>query len=499
MLAITVQADLAGSKHVSGDLVLIISLETYQATSWPRLAYAQTSSKWLLERFREAGIPSERLLNWENGEATLTTLRSRLGKLSERFPSVTTLHILWIGHAWSRAGRNALVCWDTQPDDLEATSLPLTELCNAISKFPCQERVLYLETGRLVQPPIAGKVATDWYIDLDALEAVLPAGAVALTATSGAEVAQLDPVAKRRVWLDRLGRGLSGEAANSEGTITVLGLANYLQEELPRALRQVLSSPATQSPTWLGTQPGLRLRQLPPPKASVLDLTQLRRVVFRAETHQRIKQLRGFQPGHHLPERLTAAAERFLARIAQEDLRDDLDVIFDAIREHLGYKRKDLEAAVETDGTGFIRTPAFDYLVRIRLDPEDPTQAIWQHELTQLSDPDLLHTTGFEAVFGNRFDHLLLEWAEPLDLFALVDRLEEQPVSGRRVRLASDGRACTITLEGFTGAIHLQPEQLRIDGQSSQGCWGLLERFFVFEQAMRTGGQETRPRLTEHE
>ena len=50
-----------------------------------------------------------------------------------------------------------------------------------------------------------------------------------------------------------------------------------------------------------------------------------------------------------------------------DDLRAQVEETYNALREHLGFKRRDLESTVGSDGLGFIRTPAFDFTVGSRL------------------------------------------------------------------------------------------------------------------------------------
>src|SRR5262249_2494044 len=138
------------------------------------------------------------------------------------------------------------------------------------------------------------------------------------------------------------------------------------------------------------------------PPAAKLDLKQLKRVVFRGETRDRMKNLAGFQKSFKLPDAATSSAQKWTHRLAADDLRARLEDIYNAIREHLGFKRKDLETTLSADGLGFIRTPSFDFTMSVSLDPDEPTNVIWRSEVSQVSDPEILRAEGFRKVFGGR-------------------------------------------------------------------------------------------------
>ena len=148
----------------------------------------------------------------------------------------------------------------------------------------------------------------------------------------------------------------------------------------------------------------------------------------------------------------------------------------------MAFKRKDLEASTENDGSGFIRTPMFDYTIAARLDPADPSTVIWRREVSNLQDPEIVQGSAFGAVFGNTFDRLVFEFATPLDVAGLVDRIEDEAPAGVKVRLSSDESVCTITLVGFAGGITIDRETLQIEGRQSQTTATLIQQFFEFQR-----------------
>src|SRR5262249_8505619 len=153
--------------------------------------------------------------------------------------------------------------------------------------------------------------------------------------------------------------------------------------------------------------PALRARR----EAAGLVGAQLERIVLWSETRSRVKELAGFQKTHSVPDRVRPATVRFTAAVARDDIRADLDAVSAAVREHLGYRRKDVTLTPPTEGAGALRTPEFDYLVSVALAEDDPATVVWRREVTYLAAPDVLRKPAFRAAFGSGFQALSFEYA----------------------------------------------------------------------------------------
>jgi hypothetical protein len=263
-----------------------------------------------------------------------------------------------------------------------------------------------------------------------------------------------------------------------------VSLQRHIEDALPRLLRKHFAANTAQTPQLFGGQNAGRVIAdltplLGPKTGGLLDPQRLKRVSFRTDTSGRVKDLSGFRKTFKLPDYAGPSARKFIAKCATDDVRADLDAVFEACREHLGYKRKDMEASVGSDGFGALRTPDFEYTVTPELDPADPTQVNWRRELSGLSDIGFVHGAGFQAVFGRTFDQLAFEFAVPVDVSDLVDRLEDVPLTGVKVMVDSDGAECEITLSGFAGAVRVGRNRLTVRGRGANAA-GLLDQLLAF-------------------
>ncbi|HKB04973.1 MAG TPA: hypothetical protein VKD90_22310 [Gemmataceae bacterium] len=413
--------------------------------------------------------------------ATRSAAESRLRRLGQSLVSADTVWFVFAGPAFAEDGRGFLACADTLADDRAATALAVADVFRLLSATGATVRFLLDAPG----------------LDEDELADLFPASGpqVALTASEADQPSHA--AAGRRLWLQMVGDALAGQAPDAlvGDQLTAGSLRDWTRKELPRAVRKVISSPRKQTPQLFGPEDAV-LTTLPatanrPEKR--LDLKQLRRIVFRGETRDKVKALSGFQKNFKVPEAATPSAQKWTYRMAADDLRAEVEETYNALREHLGFKRKDLESTVGSDGFGFIRTPSFDFSVSVSLDPDDPSSVVWRREVSQVTDPDVLRADGFRRVFGGNLDTLQFDFEKPIDVEDLVDRIEDDPPVGVKVRVASDASACDVTVQGFAGRIHVERACLRVEGRPGLSPDSLVEQFFAFQS--RFGGKKGLPAL----
>jgi hypothetical protein len=193
----------------------------------------------------------------------------------------------------------------------------------------------------------------------------------------------------------------------------------------------------------------------------------------------RVKELRGFAKGHAVPDRASAAARKFIARLAADDIQADLEKTYQSLRESYGFKRRQLESS-HADGNGVIRTPRFVYSISVACDPGDAAVVVWRREISSLRDPLVVRSPEFHDVFGTQFSSLVFEFSEPIDVAELVDRLEEEERPGVKLSCASDASWCEIAVKGFHNAIRVDRTNLIIDGPNSSSAASLLDQFLLF-------------------
>ena len=95
---------------------------------------------------------------------------------------------------------------------------------------------------------------------------------------------------------------------------------------------------------------------------------------------------------------------------------------------------------------------------------------------------DLLSVWRVLAAFGSAFQALSFEYAGGLDVEGLVDRLEDEPPAGVRVRCAADASWCELELTGFPGTVRVERNRLDVVGRRFAGANALWAAFEAFQR-----------------
>ena len=471
--------------------ILSVGIDKYLDPHWGGVPYAETGATEIAKAFGNYTL----LLG---SQATKTVIESKLRKIKKSAKVGDTVVVWFAGRGFSKGTRGYLATWDTQTDDPAETSLSLRDLLKDLSASKASHIVVLLDVG--IGPERAG---FDSHLDEAELRNLFEDSAKAVcvtTCTPGEEstsAGNWKAGTATRLILDAL-TGQARKATTKAGTVTALTLHDYLGDELPRSLRKHFDHGVRQTPRLYGEQnAGAVLIDLAPllgaGNATLLDPERLKRVVFRTESGGRVKDISGFRKTFQLPESASPSARKFIAKCATDDLREDLNRLYEAAREHLGYKRKDIDTAIDAEGIGTLRTPDFEYTIRLTLDNDDPTQVTWRREVGAFSDPGFLRGPGFKSLFGNLFDQLVFEFDQPVDVEAWIDRLEDKPQRGVKLHIESDGSACDVTLAGFAGRVRIERTALTVRGRGHDSA-GLLDQFLAFLKNFGGLGEKLRLR-----
>jgi hypothetical protein len=458
-----------------------MSAGSYQGEGLASLPHADADAAALARALEALGFARGQQVLLAGAQATRTAAESKLRKLTAALGPGDALYVFYAGHAYTHAGRTYLTCADSQADDLPATTLPLRSLLDPLATAAAGgTAVLFLDASGGGLPPEAESELRDFFA---------AGNAVCLASCRPGEGSHSSGRLKHGIWAYHLLEALAGDAplALENGRLlTAASLQAHLGAEVERTLRKTFQDARAQTPCLYGPE-GRRfvvadVAPLLAGREGNADprYQQLKRGSLRTETTAKVKSLSGFRKFHHVPEHVSSWARQFVAEVAAEDVKADVDAVYSAIREQLGYKRRDVEAGVE-QGCGFVRTPDFDYQVSVTLDDEGPTEVVWRREVVHIRTPEVVLGEGFQSVFGGSFDTLLFEFAGPFDVRAWVDRVEDEAPEGVQLRCASDCSLCEISAAGFPGTIRLRPDRVEIQGRRSLRSADLAEALSRFQ------------------
>ena len=176
----------------------------------------------------------------------------------------------------------------------------------------------------------------------------------------------------------------------------------------------------------------------------------------------RVKSLSGWKKTDRAPDPASGRAQEYIAGISAGELKQDLDSVYNTLKQAFGFKRRDLSVAEPADGTGTITTPFFSYSISIALNPADPAEAIWTKTVDNIQEPKQVVSAPFAQVFDGVFRMLRFSLTNPVDLNDCIDTLEDAEIDNLDVSYDRDATYCELRFAGATGAIRITADSLSI-------------------------------------
>lgn len=461
-------------------IAVLIAADAHQDPDLPAAPHAEGDAAALSRALAAIGFARDAQVLLLGSAATRTSVESKLRKLAKS-QTPEALFVFFAGHGFREGGDDYLACFDTQADDLAETSVRLESFLAALDACKPKRLALFLD----LRGPLGGEAMS--HGQLEKAFAKRPDAACFVSAGEG-EQSHASGTLKAGVWAHHLVEALSGKAvlaAEGDEQVTAASLQEHLAREVPRSLRASFREAPEQTPVAYGPKGRLVLADLRAvveggKAAADPRLQPLHRASLRGEATAKVKSLAGFRKFHKVPDRVNPGNRKFVAELAAEDVKSDVDQVYAAVRELLGYKRRDVEGSADR-GTGFVRTPDFEYAVSVDLADDDPTAVVWRREVACIRNPEVVLGEPFRRVFGGMFDTLAFEFTGPFDIEAWVDRIEEETPPGVKLRCASDCSTCDVMVGGFAGVIRLYRDRVEVRGQAKPGSGGLVDAFLRFQ------------------
>jgi hypothetical protein len=474
---------------------ILIAVEHYADKGIRPVTYAEADARGLASVLDQHGFDQQDRVLLVNNEATKTIIESRVRKAIQSLSQDDILHFYYAGHGFSKNGRNLITCHDTQRSDLEATSIPLDWLFKQFRESGCKHIVMFLdscESGMLATAEMRGI-----YSDLTDEELAdffdSAEHCVCFAACKTGEESWPSGHLKHGVWTYHLIESLNGDAPlalERGGLVTSNSLQNYLKVAVPKSLRAAFADKKVQTPWVYGGHAGEFLvadvtEILEKRKAAANPHTgQVTRVSLVREQLGSVRRLSGFRKTHRVPDDVNDATTSFVARIASDDIQQDLDDMHGKLTRAFKFKRVDLQVDGPIDGAGTIITPFFNYTVDVRLNSDDPSEVVWRRQVTDIKEPDQVFSEAFEDVLGKTFDTVAFTPPSRLDLQALIDRVEQ--IGDNRISIDYDPEAtsCILSIEGVDGEIRVTRGTFEIVKRMPEPPKLLLQSFFDIQRAL---------------
>ncbi|WPJ94864.1 hypothetical protein SH580_15650 [Coraliomargarita algicola] len=159
----------------------------------------------------------------------------------------------------------------------------------------------------------------------------------------------------------------------------------------------------------------------------------------------RVRRLAGYQKHHHVPEAHSDAAQNFVRKAGHPDVKSAADLLYTDIRGLFGYKRREFDYSCE-DGFAWIKTPDFDLQIKVDQCPDDPKNYIMTTEIVALHTEGIAADERLHSCFNHHCDHLVVEFASPIQVEDKIDLLEDIPDLATALSYEPDGSAFELKL-----------------------------------------------------
>ncbi|WP_158261357.1 MULTISPECIES: caspase domain-containing protein [Pirellulaceae] len=475
-------------------LAILIAIEQYADSRIKRARYAESDATALagvLQQHEFAGADRVVILS---SEATHKQVKSRVQRAIKGLHHDDELFVYYAGHGFSKKGVNYLTCHDTNPDDLTRTSIKLAWLFDQFQKSACQQVAFFLdacEKGLLTTDDLRDRYAPLNDAELETFFGASQHRACFASCRPG-ETSHANAKLRHGVWAYHLIETLGGNAPRAlerSKSLTAGSLQNYLQQAVPGTLRTLYATKRVQTPWYVDSSEGEFLladmtELLAQRKGTAkADAGTVRSVTLLAKKAVRVRNLAGFRRSNHtVPTQNNTAADAFLAKIAKEEIDEDINTVFRSLRDLFRFKRTAMNVSNHGDGTATIITPYFNYSIAVHLDENDPSMAIWLRSVDAIKEPDQIFSEPFAQLFDQVFNTVVFEMPQRAELTELIDRLEDFEDDRITLDYDPDVTYCSVSIAGIPGKVSVTPSQLSITHKKPASPRTLLESLLAIQE-----------------
>lgn len=475
-------------------VAILIAVESFADGQIVQAAYAEADVLRLAAVLDWQGFAAADRVVLLSQDATKQGIESRVRRVLKGIEPEDELLVYYVGNGFSQLDESYLMCQDTDPRHLAETSLPLAWLIDRFRESDCRKLTLLLDVRQSGEAAVGDENAPCGSIGYRQLEQFFSEAdrGVCLAACLSGETSYVSNTLKQGIWAFYLAEAFEGTIAaafNSEGCLSADALQRYLQREVLRTLAVTYASRKEQTPWLVGAATdshefAVSLKPLERRERNGRPQNPAENTTLFVERSQGIRTFSAFKKGYRLPDRVSHAAEAFVAKIAGDDIASDVQRVFAALKQAFRFKRADLQVSSVGDGTATIVTPLFNYSIVAALDPADPSQVTIRRSVDAIKDAKAVLSEKFATVFPNVFDTLQFEPPQRLDLAEIIDRLEEQ--DDPRISLDYDPGLtwCNVNLAGLDGVIRMTERSIAIVHAKPQPPRNLLQSFFALQQRL---------------
>ena len=450
--------------------VIAVGITSDRFSTLPGVPFAASD----VRRFQSIASPKSHFLL--DGEATRAAVTKAIRQVAQSRRDLPTLFLL-IAQA--------------QPDpndwlvQLADTAIPLRNLLAPLWESSHSQVIFAADLARSGAEAAASE---EFLVEQFLAPFPIRPGRTILMADAGRGRSHISGELQAGIWAYHLAHALTGEAPRArdeEGFLTVASLRMFLDEEVNQSLHEAFANGREQFPLLLAASDDEHLAP-PPPEKPPQPTPTGSGVELRWEFQRPVKQLAGFQKSIHTPpnDRLDSSRE-WVLRLAEPNLRKELEETVSHLRQAFGYTRRQIRPAGPTRGGISILTP--DFAVHATVEQaEAPQLALFRWKVGEFRDLEMLGDHRLAEAFPKGFTELFQPFHTPANMELLVDRLEESPIPAiQRLDYPTNLQYCDLKLAGSTGHVRITPAGLTIASDGPRAPAELARAYAAVRELLR--------------
>ena len=445
--------------------VFAVAVEVYQDPAFSAHSFAENDCCKFVDAWLDLGVDPITCVKLLGSNATKTIIETSIKNFIKDIDIRDTVVFFVSGQMVSFNQLNFLISHDTQPSDIHGTSVALDTILKVIGERNKGQTMIFIDPSRYIPQIEPGANSEASIFSMKELRHFCESNenqAVFISCKDN-ESSWSNRTLRQGIWSHCLINALSGnatEAVAKDKLLTDDSLGAYLSEEVPRLLRLTRTGTETQTPVWFGN---------PIKPILVADLTSidsktgantlglgsaLKDTSLRGEKLGLVRSLSGFHKGHHVPDGHFSSAEAFVKRAGYEEVKNQAEAIYQKIRAHLGYRRKNVNFACDQDAAT-IKTPDFDVNLSISQDSEDAAGYIITTEIGVIRRQEVFLEDAFSEAFSNYCDTVVIEFSGKINIEEKIDAIEDIPELESHLKYEADLSSLTLDFPRPSLRIHM--------------------------------------------
>ncbi|MDB5576648.1 MAG: hypothetical protein JWR80_1824 [Bradyrhizobium sp.] len=388
-MGVVTRKDAAETLAYDRVVVLAIAVEHYQnAPNRPAIVqvhHARADAEAFVETVKQIyhGIADVDPHLLVDSHASLSTIGGDANYIISSLAPTDLFIFYYAGHGCQIEGANRLTAWDTNPLQLGSSTIALDEdVIAKIRASQCTRSLLFIDACAESMKDLATSRSLIFDLSDEEIEERLEGTdymAVFLSCSDGEKSYGSDAIG-HGIFTYHLLRALKGEdprALERDRWMTDVTLRDWLVSEVQNFITNKTRIREKQTPRAILHAPQtFRIRHVPePPATPATTLANLglknSDVFLEGVETGSIKTLPGFQRGFHtVPTTHNDGAVSWIGRLLEGQLQEELDDLFAAAKDALGFKRRQGDVSV-SGGEGSVDTPAFRFWVICDQEPDD--------------------------------------------------------------------------------------------------------------------------------